>query len=61
MYIYQDYHKAEDPMYVLERSVPIDAQFYLEKQLLDPLVRILEPILGTNAKSSLLRKLIWAV
>jgi hypothetical protein len=44
-------------MYVLEHSVPIDAQYYLENQLSKPLVRIFEPILGSKAESSLLRKL----
>ena len=50
------YLKAEDPIFVLENSVPIDAQYYLENQLSKPLVRIFEPILGAKAESSLLRK-----
>ena len=56
--ISQTCEQAEDPMYVLEHSVPIDAQYYLENQLSKPLVRIFEPILGAKAESSLLRKLI---
>jgi len=48
------YLKAEDPIFVLEHSVPIDAQYYLENQLSKPLVRIFEPILGSKAESSLL-------
>ncbi|XP_055629007.1 DNA polymerase delta catalytic subunit [Toxorhynchites rutilus septentrionalis] len=49
------YMKAEDPMYVLENSVPIDANYYLENQLSKPLLRIFEPILGEKAESVLLR------
>ncbi|XP_057374077.1 DNA polymerase delta catalytic subunit-like [Daphnia carinata] len=48
------YLKAEDPIFVLEHSVPIDAQYYLENQLSKPLVRIFEPILGSKAESLLL-------
>ncbi|EDV52183.1 DNA polymerase delta catalytic subunit [Drosophila erecta] len=49
------YQKAEDPLYVLENSVPIDATYYLEQQLSKPLLRIFEPILGDNAESILLK------
>ncbi|XP_059351738.1 DNA polymerase delta catalytic subunit-like [Daphnia carinata] len=48
------YLKAEDPIFVLEHSVPIDAQYYLENQLSKPLVWIFEPILGSKADSLLL-------
>ncbi|XP_057373980.1 DNA polymerase delta catalytic subunit-like [Daphnia carinata] len=48
------YLKAEDPIFVLEHSVPIDAQYYFENQLSKPLVRIFEPILGSKAESLLL-------
>ncbi|XP_057374354.1 DNA polymerase delta catalytic subunit-like [Daphnia carinata] len=48
------YLKAEDPIFVLEHSVPIDAQYYLENQLSKPLVWIFEPILGSKAESLLL-------
>lgn len=48
------YAKAEDPIYVLENSVPIDSQYYLENQLSKPLLRIFEPILGDKAESILL-------
>ena len=50
------YLKAEDPIFVLENNVPIDAQYYQENQLSKPLVRIFEPILGAKAESSLLRE-----
>ena len=42
------YLKAEDPIYVLEKNVPIDTQYYLDNQLAKPLTRIFEPILGEN-------------
>jgi DNA polymerase delta subunit 1 len=37
--------KSEDPIYVLENSVPIDFQYYLENQLSKPLLRLFECIL----------------
>lgn len=48
------YMKAEDPAYVLENCVPIDASYYLDNQLSKPLLRIFEPILGDKAESVLL-------
>ena len=51
------YEKAEDPIYVLEHNIPIDAQYYLQNQLAKPLMRIFEPLLkhpnellGTNSE-----------
>jgi len=50
------YQKAEDPIYVLENNIPIDAHHYLTNQLSKPLLRIFEPILGeAKAESTLLR------
>nr|CAD7459495.1 unnamed protein product [Timema tahoe] len=49
------YAKAEDPIYVLENSIPIDSSYYLENQLSKPLLRIFAPILGDKAESILLR------
>lgn len=49
------YMKAEDPIYVLENSVPIDFNHYMENQLSKPLLRIFEPILGDKAESLLLK------
>ncbi|CAH1125416.1 unnamed protein product [Ceutorhynchus assimilis] len=49
------FEKAEDPIYVLENNIPIDAKYYLENQLSKPLIRIFQPILGDNAESILLR------
>ena len=45
---------CQDPIYVLENSVPIDCQYYLENQLSKPLLRIFEPILGENKAESIL-------
>ena len=50
------YEKAEDPIYVLENSLPIDTEYYLTNQLKNPLLRIFEPILGDKAESQLLSK-----
>ena len=36
------YQKAEDPIYVLENNIPIDAQHYLTNQLSKPLLRIFD-------------------
>jgi len=47
------YEKSEDPLYVLENSLPIDTRYYLENQLSKPLMRIFEPILGEKATSLL--------
>jgi len=64
------YEKAEDPLYVLDNSVPIDAGYYesnlnlnksfkehyLHHSLENPLLRIFEPVLGeTKAKSVLFK------
>lgn len=38
------FEKAEDPVFVLENNMPIDAQYYLENQLYKPLHRIFEPV-----------------
>ncbi|VDM39048.1 unnamed protein product [Toxocara canis] len=48
------YEKAEDPIYVLQNSIPIDTSYYLENQLAKPLARIFEPILGDKAESLLI-------
>jgi len=50
------YQKAEDPIYVLENNIPIDAEHYLTNQLSKPLLRIFEPILGDGKAESVLLK-----
>lgn len=44
--------RAEDPLYVLENSLSIDAQWYIDHQLHQPLMRIFGPIMP-NAESRL--------
>ncbi|KAI5810896.1 DNA polymerase family B-domain-containing protein [Peziza echinospora] len=50
----KNYEKSEDPIYVLENSVPIDTKYYLDNQLAKPLGRIFEPILGERKAQLLL-------
>ncbi|CAM9020652.1 unnamed protein product [Wickerhamomyces anomalus] len=50
----KSYEKSEDPLYVLEHNLPIDAKYYLENQLANPLTRIFEPILGEKKAKELL-------
>ncbi|XP_057299818.1 DNA polymerase delta catalytic subunit-like [Hydractinia symbiolongicarpus] len=50
------YEKAEDPIYVLENNIPIDTKHYLEHQLMNPLIRIFEPILGEHKANNVLFK-----
>merc|ERR1711962_1098125 len=50
------YQKAEDPIYVLENNIPIDAEYYLNNQLSKPLLRIFDPILGEGKAESVLLK-----
>lgn len=37
--------KAEDPLYAVEHGLPIDAEYYIEHQLKQPLLRVFEHIL----------------
>ncbi|KAI5169103.1 DNA polymerase delta subunit 1 [Pancytospora epiphaga] len=39
------YEKSEDPVYVLENSLPIDKEYYIEQQLTKPVYRLFEPIM----------------
>lgn len=34
--------RAEDPSYVLEKNLPLDTEYYVEKQILPPVLRIFE-------------------
>jgi DNA polymerase delta subunit 1 len=45
-----NFEKAEDPIYVLENSIPIDSKWYLTNQLSNPLTRIFEPIIDDAEK-----------
>merc|ERR1712176_967635 len=46
------YDRSEDPLYVLEHGLSIDAAYYIEHQLQQPLLRIFGPIMP-NAESEL--------
>ena len=35
-------NRAEDPAYVLEKKIPLDTEYYVEKQILPPVLRIFE-------------------
>ena len=37
---------SEDPLYVLENDIPINVKYYIERQLQEPLTRLLTPIIG---------------
>lgn len=50
----KNYNKSEDPLYVLDHSIPIDVKYYLENQLSKPLERIFTPILGESKTKELL-------
>merc|ERR1711920_452337 len=45
------YEKSEDPLYALENNLSIDAQYYIDHQILQPLLRIFGPIMGDEAKA----------
>merc|ERR1711879_922645 len=46
------YERSEDPLYVLENNLSVDAQHYIDHQLHQPLMRIFGPIMA-NAESKL--------
>ena len=48
------HEKAEDPMYALENDIPLDARWYLDHQLVEPIKRILEPILTASELAEVL-------
>jgi DNA polymerase I len=35
-------NRAEDPAYVLEKNMPLDTEYYVEKQILPPVLRIFD-------------------
>mmetsp|Transcript_20479 Transcript_20479/g.45995 ORF Transcript_20479/g.45995 Transcript_20479/m.45995 type:complete len:1059 (-) Transcript_20479:57-3233(-) len=49
------YEKSEDPRYAQEWSLPNDADYYIEQQLLPPLLRILEPVVAKNGEDAVLK------
>jgi DNA polymerase delta subunit 1 len=46
------YEKVEDPLYALEHELPIDAEYYLENQLKQPLIRVFEHVCGSDEKAA---------
>lgn len=49
----KNFEKAEDPIYVLENNLALDAKWYLTNQLSKPLQRIFEPIIDDVEKTLL--------
>eukprot|EP00929_Paragymnodinium_shiwhaense_P006797 TRINITY_DN110757_c0_g1_i1.p1 TRINITY_DN110757_c0_g1~~TRINITY_DN110757_c0_g1_i1.p1 ORF type:complete len:1097 (+),score=285.80 TRINITY_DN110757_c0_g1_i1:70-3360(+) len=45
------YERAEDPAYALENDLPIDAEYYLDNQLKQPLLRVFEHVCGSVEKA----------
>lgn len=45
------YQKSEDPLYALENDVPIDADYYINNQLMKPMLRIMGAVLGSKEKA----------
>ncbi|KAI6181907.1 DNA polymerase [Aphelenchoides besseyi] len=45
--------KAEDPSYVIANKIPIDYDYYFRHQLLNPLVRLLNPVTNEKAEEIL--------
>lgn len=48
--------KSEDPMYVIEHSIPVDYEYYAGNQLKKPLVRILKHVIVPKTEEYLKRK-----
>ncbi|MES1903776.1 MAG: DNA polymerase delta catalytic subunit, partial [Paramarteilia canceri] len=46
------FEKAEDPIYALENDIPIDTEYYLTNQLSKPLIRIFEPVFGSESEAT---------
>jgi DNA polymerase delta subunit 1 len=42
------WEKAEDPAWVIERSIPIDYKYYFTNQMRKPVCDLLEPLVGRN-------------
>ena len=41
----KNYQNAEDPIYVLNHKIPIDFNYYLEKQIKNPILRIFKLVI----------------
>ena len=47
------FEKSEDPLYVLEHQLAVDADHYIDHQLREPLKRLFVPIYGEKAEREL--------
>lgn len=45
------HERAEDPLYALEHDLPVDAEYYLDHQLKQPLLRVFEHVCGSVQKA----------
>lgn len=39
------YEKSEDPLYVLEKNLPVDVNYYIEQQIMKPVHRLFDPLM----------------
>lgn len=51
------YECAEDPTYAMDNDLPIDREYYLQKQIRNPITRIFEPIVQQLKDSSVISEL----
>ena len=50
------YQRAEDPAFVIANGIPLDTEYYVSNQVIQPLVRLFEPMYKeTEIKKMLLR------
>jgi len=45
------YDRVEDPLYAMDNELPLDAEYYISRQLKQPLLRIFGPVLGSEAEA----------
>lgn len=51
------YKRSEDPQYALQKSLPIDTDYYLHQQLEKPIARLFKDILGNGSEEDAAKKL----
>merc|ERR1712157_714242 len=44
------YEKTENPDYAITHNIPIDTDYYITNQVVEPLVRLFEPVYKDEAK-----------
>jgi len=47
------YQLSEDPLYMIENNISVDANYYIEKKLRNPLFSLFEPIMGDKRANEL--------